>query len=66
VTRQFSLLSLDNADVCCQFFACLTQFYNQLMSKHHKEACICIVRKQKIKISKNNSEYLGSSKLSSS
>ncbi|CAF4339494.1 unnamed protein product, partial [Adineta steineri] len=42
VTRQFSLISLDNADVCCQFFACLTQFYNQLMSKHHKEACICI------------------------
>ncbi|CAF4395410.1 unnamed protein product, partial [Rotaria sp. Silwood2] len=42
VTRQFSLASLDNADVCCQFFACLTQFYNQLMSKHHKEACICI------------------------
>ncbi|CAF1971934.1 unnamed protein product [Rotaria magnacalcarata] len=42
VTKQFSLLSLDNADVCCQFFACLTQFYNQLMSKHHKEACICI------------------------
>ncbi|CAF1551321.1 unnamed protein product, partial [Adineta ricciae] len=42
VTREFSLPSLDNADVCCQFFACLTQFYNQLMSKHHKEASICI------------------------
>ncbi|CAF5005150.1 unnamed protein product, partial [Rotaria socialis] len=42
VTKQFSLSSLENADVCCQFFACLTQFYNQLMSKHHKEACICI------------------------
>ena len=46
VTREFSLSSLDHADVCCQFFACLTQNYNQLMSRCHKETCICIVSRQ--------------------
>jgi len=42
VTRDFSLASLDNADVCCQFLACLTQFSTQLMSQYHKETSICI------------------------
>jgi hypothetical protein len=57
---------LDNADVCCQFFACLTQFYNQLMSKHHKEACICIVRKFENKFHLQIISHSGSSELSSS
>ena len=38
------MASLDNADVCCQFLACLTQFSTQLMSQYHKETSICIVR----------------------